>query len=61
MIIQSNDRFGVYLHAAKDYQGFENYLVIYGLQVKDFGSIRQALEEFSQCVEHALQCEDYQG
>ena len=61
MIIQSNGRFGVYLHAANNFKGFEDYVVIYGLQVERFESIRQALDHFSDCVEHALVAADYQG
>ena len=57
MIIQQNDQYGIYIIQAKEYLYNDSWLVIYGLQVTEAKTIQYAIEEFNNCLEHALACE----
>jgi len=58
MIIQQNEKYGIYIISAPDYKNVTRYLVIYGLQVDKAGSLQGAIRLFNSALEHAILCEE---
>ena len=57
-IIESEE-FDIILTKHKDYKGGPIYRLCYGLQVDTFDCLRDAVDSFNGCLEHALNCEGY--
>jgi len=56
MIISESHEYDVTLKVSKDYKQSNIYMVIYGLQVKQFQEFDHALDEYNNCLKHAIGC-----
>lgn len=54
-IIES-ELFDIILTEHKDYKGDPIYRLCYGLQVETFNCLREAINNFNDCLYHALDC-----
>lgn len=54
-IIES-ELFDIILTEHKDYKGDSIYRLCYGLQVETFNCLKEAVNSFSNCLSHALNC-----
>ena len=57
MLIQS-ERYDIQVKECRDWRQRRIYMVVYGLQVKQFEDFDNAMSEFKQCVYHARACND---
>ena len=58
MVIISSDKLNVYMFRDVDYQGDVFYTVRYGFDQKTFSGFTDAVNFYSDCCEHSLQCND---
>ena len=56
-LIIDSKRFDICVVGAKDYKNVERYIIRYGLEVYKRDTLLEAMEEFNNCLNHAMQCE----
>jgi len=57
MFLISSERLNVYLKQDQDYKNDLIYTVIYGLQVKQFNNLGDAISNYNDCLDHSIKCE----
>lgn len=57
MIIQQSEAYNVYMFKDSDYKYRTVYTVKYGLQVEKFETLQQAMNNYANCLQHAVTCD----